>query len=42
MWGHCCNVKIDSGVLKEKDKLVLWPLDKEVIVRGISVGDKLV
>jgi translation elongation factor EF-1alpha len=34
--GDCCSVKVESGVIKEKDKLLLMPLDVEVTIKGIE------
>ena len=40
--GDCCTVKIASGILKEKDKLLLMPNEIEVTVKSIEVNKKIV
>ena len=34
--GDCCSVKVESGVIKEKDKLLLMPLGAEVTIKAIE------
>ena len=40
--GDCCSVKVESGVIREKDKLLMQPQDVEVEVKAIEVHKKKV
>jgi translation elongation factor EF-1alpha len=40
--GDCCSVKVESGVIREKDKLILQPQEVEVEVKAIEVHKKKV
>ena len=36
LWGDCCSVKVESGVVKEKTEMILMPHDVKVQVRAIE------
>lgn len=38
--GDCISVKVESGIIKEKDHLVLMPLNIAVSVKAIQSADK--
>ena len=38
--GDCVNAKIESGIISERDKLLILPHNEEVSIKGIEVNGK--
>jgi translation elongation factor EF-1alpha len=40
--GECIQAKIESGIIKEKDQLLLMPLGHMVTIKGIEISKRKV
>jgi selenocysteine-specific translation elongation factor len=35
--GDCISAKVESGIIKEKDEIVLMPMNMQAVVKSIEV-----